>query len=212
MILKKAGFEWTILQRLAELSERVGDIKGCITSLEELALSDPDNLNLQLLIIEMYERDGNNEQVAKKLDELSAFYPDNLSVLETKAKLMIKQDKLEEAARYYLRAFQNADVALLDKIRIAQMFLYAGVKDSTVLPYVYEMLIDTDKDTSDWEVKLYLGAAAMGLRNDSVAIAYLHQAVELAPYNSEGWLRLGGLYFDNGKYKEAVTVLTQAFI
>jgi tetratricopeptide (TPR) repeat protein len=79
-----------------------------------------------------------------------------------------------------------------------------------LLPVSKEIFTDIDKDTSDWQVKLFLGAIALNEKNDNEAEKYFAGSIELAQYNPEGWIRLGALYFDNRRYTEAVKLLSEA--
>ena len=67
-----------------------------------------------------------------------------------------------------------------------------------------------DKDTTDWQIKMYLGAIAINQHQDSVAIDLFSQVTKMAGWNVQAWVRLGGLYFDNRKYDEAVKVMDEA--
>ncbi|MBI2420105.1 MAG: tetratricopeptide repeat protein [Ignavibacteriales bacterium] len=209
-LIKGIGSEWTVLQRIAELYERLGDLKGCITTLDELRSMDPGNVDLELLMIEFLSKDKQSDKALLRLDDLLLLYPDNLNVIERKAQILIQNGKWKEAAESYKKAFADSSVSKEAKVRIGVLYFASSLKDSALLPIAKEILAPLDNDTTDWEVKMYLGAIAMAEKKDSVAINYFHMVTEIAPWNAEAWFRLGGLYFDNRKYSDAIKVLTPA--
>jgi tetratricopeptide (TPR) repeat protein len=59
---------------------------------------------------------------------------------------------------------------------------------------------------------MFLGAVAINEKKDSAAIENFKIVTDLARWNVEAWVRLGGLYFDNRKYEEAVKVMDEAIV
>ena len=57
---------------------------------------------------------------------------------------------------------------------------------------------------------MYKEAINVSLHRDSLAAKEFKQVTKLDKWNSEGWIRLGGLYFDNRKYDEAIKLMNQA--
>jgi tetratricopeptide (TPR) repeat protein len=57
------------------------------------------------------------------------------------------------------------------------------------------------------QVKIYLGALYFLLKDDKGAEKELNSALEIKSYNSQNWLQVGGLLFDNKKYKETAKLI-----
>src|SRR5690606_21470997 len=96
------------------------------------------------------------------------------------------------------------------KIRIGASYFSQALKDSTLLPIAKDFFTKMDKDTTDWQIKIYLGAIALTEGDDSTAIENFSIVTSLASWKSDAWVRLGGLYFDNARYDEAEKVLKEA--
>ncbi|GAB6282539.1 MAG: tetratricopeptide repeat protein [Ignavibacterium sp.] len=204
------GDDWNVLSRKAELYERLGYFDESINSTEKLITLDPSNIPLKNLLIELYEKNKQYDKALEIVNDIIRSYPDNLEARERKAQLYINQDDWYNASKEYNYILEQPNVPLDIKIRIAASFFSASFNDSTLLPLTKSLFTTIDKDTIDWQVKLYLGAIASLERNDSLAEKNFNLVTELAPWNSEGWVRLGGLYFDNHRYDDAIKILSKA--
>jgi tetratricopeptide (TPR) repeat protein len=207
-LLKDIGPEWTVLVRVAELYERLGDLNGAVQTLEDLLSLDPENKNLEKLLVDYYVKTKQFDKAHAKLDELLQLYPEDEELTRAKGETLIEQGKFSDAAQYYQKMLALPKLTLDAKIRIGEYFYMVALKDSTLLGSASEIFGTIDKDTTDWQVKMYLGAIAVLKRQDSIAIPYFETAAELAPWNAEAWTRLGGLLFDNKRYKDVVTTLS----
>ena len=209
-ITKLIGNEWTVLTRVADLYERLGDNEKAVETLESLSEIDPANKELQKVIVDFYLRTKNYEKAVLQVDDVLRSYPDDLEAHETKARIYVMQNNWAKASEEYQFILEQKNVPLETKISIGASYFQSSFKDSTLLPIAKKLFITIDKDTVDWQVKLHLGAIATVEENDSLATTYYNLVIELAPWHPEGWIRLGGLYFDNKKYSETVKVLSAA--
>jgi len=209
-VLKLIGNEWTVLTRVADLYERLGENDKAVQTLELMAEIDPENKELQKVIVDFYIRTKNFDKALAQVNDVLRTYPDDLEARETKAQIYILQNDWEKASSEYHYLLKQKNVPLETKIGIGASYFQNSFKDSTLLPIAKELFLAIDKDTTDWRVKMHLGAIASVEKNDSLAVSYYKTAIDLAPWEPEGWIRLGGLYFDNKKYPEVVTVLSTA--
>ena len=209
-VTKLIGNEWTVLTRVADLYERLGDNDKAVETLESLSEIDPANKELQKVIIDFYIRTKNFEKAILQVDDVLRSYPDDLEARETKARIYVMQNNWAKASEEYQFILEQKNVPLETKISIGASYFQNSFKDSTLLPIAKKLFTTIDKDTTDWQVKLHLGAIATVEKNDSLATTYYNLVIELAPWHPEGWIRLGGLYFDNKKYSETVKVLSTA--
>ncbi len=204
------GDEWNVLSRKAELYERLGYFDEAINTTEKLITLDPSNIPLRNLLIDLYEKNKQYDKALEVVNDIIRSYPDNLEARERKARIYINQDDWENAAKEYNFILEQPNIPLEIKVRIGASFFSSSFNDSTILPLAKSLFTTIDKDTTDWQVKLYLGAIASFEKNDSLAEKNFNLVTELAPWNSEGWIRLGGLYFDNHKYDDAIKILSKA--
>jgi tetratricopeptide (TPR) repeat protein len=209
-LLRITGLDWNVLLRVAELYEKLGYKEKAAESVEGLLQIDPSNIALQKLAIDFYSRNGYNEKALGMLDEIIEAMPDDLEAREKRAQIFISQNNWEEASKEFKYIINQPDVTLESKIAIGASYFAKSFSDSTSLPIAKEFFESIDKDTTCWQVKLYLGAIALTGGDDSLAIKNFKYVTENASWHIESWIRLGGLYFDNQRYEEAETIMKEA--
>lgn len=206
------GAEWTILVRVAELYEQLGRNDDAINTIEELLIIDPANTALQKLLSELYQRSKQYDEALSVIEDILELTPDDLDARERKAQILIEKGDWNAAAVEYTYFLSNNGIPLESKIRIGSAYFSQSLSDSTLTSTTKKFFETIDSDTTDWQVKMFLGAIALNEKNDSAAIKYFQQVTELANWNVQGWIRLGGLYFDNQKYEEAAKLMHEAII
>lgn len=204
------GPDWNVLIRVAELYERLGNLDAAILSIERLVSLDPANTSLQKMLIEFYQKGNKLDKALEVVDDILELTPDDLDARERKAQILIQQSKWELAADEYKFILEHKNVPLEIKIRIGASYFNQSLKDTSLTKVVKDFFQTLDRDTLDWQVKMFLGAIALNEKNDSVAIQNFKMVTEMARWNVDAWIRLGGLYFDNRKYEEAAKVMDEA--
>ena len=204
------GLDWNVLLRVAELYEKLGYKEKAAESVEGLLEIDPSNVALQKLAIDFYVRNGYNEKALEMLDEMIEVMPDDLEAREKRAQIYISQNDWEKASKEFKYIIEKPDVPLEAKVGIGATYFAKSFSDSTALPVAKEFFESIDKDTTYWQVKLYLGAIALNEGNDSLAIENFKYVTENASWHVESWIRLGGLYFDNRRYEDAELIMREA--
>lgn len=206
------GPVWDVLARKAELYERLGKYDDAIKSVEGLLAIDPSNTNLQKLLLESYIKTGKNDTALAKINTLLLQYPDDADLLEKKAQILIEQNKWQEAAEEYKLLIARPGINIDSKIKIGTAFLAQSTKDSGLIKQAEDIFKILDKDTTYWQVKVMLGEVYLLEKNDSTAFRYFRKGIELANWNADAWVRLGGLYFDRRKYQDAENLMKDAVI
>jgi len=204
------GPDWSVLIHVAELYASLGDYKNAAASIKTLITLDPSNINLEKLLSEYYLKANMYDEAMKTVDDVIASVPDDLDARERKAQIYIAMNKWKDAASEYSFILAQPKVSFDRKIRIGASYFNRSLSDSTLLPIAKKIFQTIDKDTANWQVKMYLGAIAINEKQDSIAINNFKEATQLANWNVEAWVRLGGLYFDNHKYNEAIKVMNEA--
>jgi tetratricopeptide (TPR) repeat protein len=204
------GPEWTILVRVAELYQQLGRTENAINTIVELLNIDPANTALQKLLSELYQHSKQYDLALNVIQDILEFTPDDLDARERKAQILVEQGDWNSAATEYSYFLNKKDIPLESKIRIGSAYFAKSLTDSSLTPTTKNFFETIDRDTTDWQVKMFLGAIALNEKNDSAAINYFTKVTELARWNVEGWIRLGGLYFDNHKYEEATKLMKEA--
>ena len=204
------GPDWNVLMRVAELDANLGNFKEAANSIQKLITIDPNNSGLKKLLAEYYMHAKMYDQAIKAIDDVLLTNPADIDAYQRKAQIYIAQNNWDAASKEFSYILNRSDIPLDVKIKIGASYFEQSFKDSTLLPIAKKFFTKINKDTTDWQVKMYLGAIAIDEKQDSAAINYFKSATQLASWNVEGWVRLGGLYFDNKKYDEAAIVMQQA--
>ncbi len=205
------GPEWSVLIRVAELQENLGNLDEASEAIEELLTIDPSNTAVQKLLSEIYTRENKYDEAIKILNEIIEFTPDDLDARERKGQILILQGNWKAASEEYNYILEQPDISLDSKIKVGASFFAQSFKDTSALKPSEQFFERIDKDTADWQIKLYLGAISLIEGDDSSANKNFKFVSELAPWNPQAWSSLGGLFFDNQRYEEATKLMKQAF-
>ena len=204
------GPDWNVLMRVAELQANLGNYKEAVSSIEQILTIDPDNEGLKKLLSEYFQRAKLYDEALTVINDVLIVNPDDLDAHDRKAQIYLSENKWDTASIEYSYILKQSNVPVDLKIKIGATYFEQSIKDSALAPIAKKFFITIDRDTANWQVKMYLGAIALNEKNDSEAVGYFKAATQLASWNVEAWVRLGGIYFDNRKYDEAVKVLSQA--
>jgi len=204
------GPEWNVLIRIADLYEKMGNIDEAANTIKQLLEIDPGNSSLYKLLIDYYSKAKKYDEAIAAANDLLQLNPDDLEAREKKAQVYLSKGDWESAAKEYSYILDKPGIPLDAKMRVGASYFMQSLKDSSLTPVAKEFFEKIDKDTTDWEVKMYLGAIAINQHQDSLAIGLFRQVTQMAGWNVQAWVRLGGLYFDNHKYDEAVKVMDEA--
>ena len=211
-ILYQIGADWAVLTRIAELQERLGNSDEAINALKKLLAIDPANVPLKKMLIEFNLKAKNYDEGILLADEIIELMPYDLETREAKAKLLLGKNDWEGASKEFDYLLDQPDVNLDAKINIGANYFNKAITDSTILPIAKSFFTKLDADTTDWQIKMYLGAIALSEGEDSIAIENFQFVTKNANWNVAAWIRLGGLYFDNRKYSEAEVVMSEAIL
>lgn len=207
---KQLGADWSILVRITELYERLGNIEEAIHSIEGLLELDPSNQPIQKLLVEYYIKGKKYDKALETIDDILMQSPDELDMYEKKAQIAIEQGKWAEASEQYYYLVSQSDVTLDFKTTISTAFFDKGLKDSALIPVAKKLFERIDKDTADWSTKIHLAAIAY-IQNDSAAgKTYLDSAAQLNGYKIDSWIKLCGSLFDSKQYAASEIITAEA--
>ena len=204
------GPDWNLLIRIGELYEKTGNIDLALESIERLLEIDPSNNQIKILLLDFNQRAGNYDKAIRIADDMLELTPHDVLIREKKALLLISKEDWEAASDEFNYIIEDETVNLEAKINIAASYYEKSIIDSSLLPVAKNLFERIDKDTTDWQVKMYLGAIALSEGDDSLAIENFKFVTENANWNVQAWIRLGGLLYDNKKYDEASKLMYEA--
>ncbi len=209
-LLNRTGPEWNVLIRIAEVNDKLGRTKESIDNIKRLLSLDPMNVSIQKLLAKYYQRNKEYDEAIKILNNIIQLTPDDLDARKQLAQVYIEQNDWKSAAKEFSSIITNKNVPFQTKLRIGDSYFAQSLKDSTLLPVAKNFFETINKDTTNWQVKMYLAAIALNEGKDSAAIDNFKKVTELANWNVQAWVHLGGLYYDNQKYNDAVMVMQRA--
>jgi len=204
------GPDWSILMRVGELYEKLGDNDAAANSINTLLTIDPSNTALQKLLIDIYEKGKKYDKALEVVNDIIESSPEDLDAHETKAQLYIVQNKWGEASKEYNILLEHPELPFEGKLRIGISYFAKSLSDSSLYPIVKKFFNTLDNDTTALQIKIYLGALNFLLKEDSEADKNLISALEMKSHDPQNWMQAGGLLFDNKKYKEAGKLMKYA--
>ncbi len=211
-LLKLTGPEWSVLVKIAELNERMGNVDRTISTVEELLKLNPSNLKLQKLLIESYIKTDKNDEALVLIDDALTMFPDDVTLIEYRGNVKALKNEWGEAAIEYQKLIHSPELSFEVKKRIAGGFVAEAASDSNIIPIAKNLLLEIEKDSTDWQVNAFLGAISIEEGNDSIAILYFQEASRLAPWNPQLWNRVGILLFESQRYEETVVEMKNAIL
>ncbi len=204
------GPDWNILMHVAQLYEKLGQTDNAASSLKKLLTIDPSNSEVQKLLAQLYQKDKRYNEALKVVDDVLRFTPDDLEARQLKAQLYLLQNDLKSAYKEFSYILKKPGIPLGNKINVGGLYFTHALKDSSFFPIAENIFKEIDKDTTNWLVKMYLGAIFTSEGKDSSATKYFDQVTELAGWNPDSWIKFGGLYFDNQRYADAEKLMKVA--
>jgi tetratricopeptide (TPR) repeat protein len=211
-IYKRNGADWNVLLRIADLNERLGNIEQTIKTVEELLTLDPSNLQLQKLLIDSYIKTKKYDLALKKVEDGLTLFPEDIALIEYKGKILIEQDDWEAGSAEYKKLIANDKVSFETKIRIASAFMNEINRDSSLIPIAKNVVEKLNADSSNWQVKAFLGELSLRENQDTIAAGHFSEAAFEAEWNSQLFERLGIILFEAQMIDSAVSQMSKAVL
>ncbi|MFH1195999.1 MAG: tetratricopeptide repeat protein [bacterium] len=209
-LIELTGPEWSILVKVADLNERMGNVDETVKSFEELLALNPASLELQKLLIESYLKTEKVDKAKKLVTEALLTFPDDMNLIEYDAQINIRNGNWVESAHQYQKLLSDEDIPLENKISVVGLYLNQSIQDSSLLVLAKDMLIKLDNDSTHWQIKAFLGEVYLQENNDSLAVNYFRESADMAAWNSQIWTRLGQILFSSSRYEDASVDLQKA--
>ena len=204
-LLDKSGPQWSVLAKIADLNERMGNVEKTIETMENLLKIDPSNLNLNKVLIESYLKTNKLGKAEAHLKETLTLYPCDLDLLKYHAELLARSGKWQKSADEFENLLGNPKITLEEKLRIGALFFQQAQADSSFNVDIDKIFSRTATDSTSWQLQAFLGEAALSQDDTLRAIEHFKSSAHLAEWNSQLWIRLGLLLFDIGEYDSVVT-------
>ena len=96
-VLQREPQNATALRGLLEVQLKLGDIKGAITPLEQIAKQNPEQTDYAVLLAQAKQQVGDREGAAQTYRTILSSKPGNLNALQGLVSLLLQQDQPERA-------------------------------------------------------------------------------------------------------------------
>jgi tetratricopeptide (TPR) repeat protein len=205
------GEDWDIYAQMVAIDNAIGAKSQSIGLLKEMEAMEPDNDELKKALADQY----------LDADSVDAAIPIYRKLLETQEEnfllraalahaYLLKQD-YNDASEQFEIVMKKDTLSLDEQIQFGQVFVSYIQKDSVVAPMARQLFESIrDKSPDDWRPYWFLGAIANIMHDDSSALPYFQKVTKLATWNPDGWVMVGSILYDSGKFAQAIDVLEHA--
>lgn len=225
--------------RLAEALSKQGDREGAIAALEQSIEADPGNPAAKFALAELLLGTGDVERAKEVAAKLKAQAPDNPGVNDLEGRILLRENKPQEAVAMFMAAKENLDVSRINT-GLATAQWMAGEQDQAVVTLQEWLARSPDDMTAAGALNSYLVALgrtdeAKASLNDMLArngdnayalngLAWLHwkegnldqaaplaeRAYAVAPQNPRVLDTLGMIELSRGETERSVALLKRA--
>ncbi|TLY33630.1 MAG: tetratricopeptide repeat protein, partial [Ignavibacteria bacterium] len=188
-----------------------GDYRKAAEALKGMLEIDPGNFEIKKALGDAYLRADSTGAALRIYNELVEINPENLELRAAIAHAYLTKQDYDRAAEQFESVLTRDSLSLDDQLRFGQVFLSAVQKDSLVAPYAAKLFERIQKRyPKDWRPYWFLGAVDNIIKNDSVAVRNFQKVKELASWNADGWVGIASVYYDRGRFDDAIQVLSEA--
>lgn len=210
-ILNRFGPVGDVYLQMAQLYAATGNLTEAASSMRGMLEMDPGNYELTKALGDIYLRQDSVEAALKIYDDLVNRRPDDIELRAAMAHAYLLRQDYERAATQFNAVLEKDTLSADEQIRFGQVFVSFIEKDSAVAPYAMRLFTAIkEKHPQDWRPYWFLGAISNILRNDSVALQYFQEVIQRAKGVPDGWIGAASLYYDNNRFEDAISILTEA--
>lgn len=210
-VIDRFGPESDAYFQLAQIYSNMGDLRHAAEALKGMLAIDPGNFEVKKTLADAYLRLDSVETALRIYNELVELHPENLDLRAAIAHAYLTKQDYDAAAEQFDSVLRKDSLSLEDQLRFGQVFLSFIQKDSGVAPYAIKLFERIKKRyPDDWRPYWFLGAIDNIAKDDSGALQNFQKVKELASWNADGWVGIASVYYDKGRFDDAIQVLTEA--
>src|SRR2546426_8763643 len=210
-IIDRFGPEADAYFQMAQIYGNGGDYKKAAEALKRMLEIDPGNFEIKKALGDAYLRADSTGTALRIYNELVEVNPENLELRAAIAHAYLTKQDYDKAAEQFESVLRRDSLSLDDQLRFGQVFLSFIQKDSLVAPYAAKLFERIQKRyPKDWRPYWFLGAIDNIIKNDSGAVRNFQKVKDLASWNPDGWVGIASVYYDRGRFDDAIQVLSEA--
>jgi tetratricopeptide (TPR) repeat protein len=210
-ILKRFGPIGDVYLQMAQIYGALGNYNQAAASLNGVLSLDPGNYEISKALGDIYLRQDSVDKALKIYKDLIERRPDDIELRAAIAHAYLVLQDYNQASIQFNKVMEKDTLSADEQIRFGQVFVSFIEKDSAVAPYALKLFEEMKKYyPDDWRIYWFLGAINNIIKNDSLALEYFQQVIQRAKGNPDGWVGAASIYYDNNRFEDAITLLTEA--
>ncbi|HTK81936.1 MAG TPA: tetratricopeptide repeat protein [Bacteroidota bacterium] len=210
-IIERFGPDGDVYFQMAQIYNSMNRLDKATDALKGMLSTDPSNFEIKKILGDTYLRRDSVEQALKIYDELAELNPENLELRASIAHAYLVKQDYTHAAEQFESVMRKDTLSVDEQLRFGQIFVSFVQKDSAVAPYAVKLFNKIKASSpTDWRPYWFLGAIDNVVRDDSGALQNYRKVKELASWNPDGWVGIASIYYDQGKFDEAISLLSEA--
>lgn len=204
-IIENYGPEWNALQRIAELSFRLGKYSESAHALEMMIEIDPSNYELRKLTAETYISAGDFQKAKMILSELIELKPSDVQAEIRYAEVLLQLGEKDDALKIFNKIVNDDSIDIDLKLQVAEGLLRSAGKDTILKSEAKAILKNlSSKHPSEWRVHWLLGVIASDEKDNQTAFDEFKIVVNINPRIVEAWRGIGIALYEMGKFEELI--------
>lgn len=197
--------------QLAQLYSALNKPDKAIGALRGMLELEPANFDIKKALGDSYLRQDSTDAALKIYRELLLIKPEHLELRASIAHALLVRQDYEAAAEQFEVVMKRDSLSADEQLQFGQVFVSFIQRDSAVAPYALKMFERIkQRNPNDWRAYWFLGAINNIMKDDSTALENFGKVKQLAAWNPDGWVGVASVYYDRGRYQEAVTTLIEA--
>jgi tetratricopeptide (TPR) repeat protein len=204
-IVENYGPEWNALQRIAELSFRLGKFSESAHALEMMIEIDPSNYELRKLTAETYINAGEIDKARSILSELVELRPFDFTAKVRYAEVLIYLKEKKKAIEILNEVLANDSASIDVKLQVGESLLRNADRDSSyreIADGIFKKL--SQMYPADWRPHWFLGIIASDKKDTETSLNEFKKVVTLNPQVVEAWRGIGVALYDMGRFDELI--------
>jgi len=179
--------------------------------LKNLLELDPGNYDVKKRLGDVYLLQDSTDAALEIYNDLVELHPENLELRAAMAHAHLVRHDYDRAADQFDIVMKKDTLSVDEQIKFGQVFVSFIERDSAVVPYAIKMFEKIQLSyPTDWRPYWLIGSIYNIMRSDSIALYNFGKVIELAKWNPDGWVSAASIYYDRGRFDEAIKLLLEA--
>jgi tetratricopeptide (TPR) repeat protein len=204
-IEKEFGLNGQVIAQKQKLYLKQSKLDKAIEEGQKLIDAYPGESRYVLMLVDILISNNKDNEAIPKLEELLVNDPDNSRALLLLADIYRKKGDTEKSNIYLNKAFEKPDLDIEPKLQVMSGFIQQLPNDDieTLAKNLGKKIISAHSE--DWRAYEINGDLSMRLAENSEAIKYFKEAVDLGSTNHNTWHNILQLNMQSEKYEDVIS-------